>query len=131
MGRVRRRTGSEKDAYVLSYTIGNVAKRTGETRKKVKKWLLKSISSSTQCPFCQGSLALGKNIAVDHMEPISRGGSRLLSNCWIVCQPCNRAKGDLNVKEFTELRGALSVIGSYALKSVLARLKLAGFIYRG
>jgi len=126
----RRKSKDAKARYILNYTIGNVSRRTGETRDDVRVWLLTSLSTSIRCPFCQESLVLGKNVAVDHMEPLARGGSPRLTNCWLTCQPCNRAKGDLTVAEFKALRGALTAIGSYALKSVLARLKIAGAMYK-
>src|SRR6266403_3523814 len=114
----------KKEAYVLNYTVGNVAKRTGETRRKVKSWLTRSISSKPSCPFCSVPLIVG-GFAVDHKMPLSRGGSPLLSNCWLTCQPCNRAKGDLTVEEFAGLLVALTSLGERAKKSVLARLKIA------
>lgn len=121
----------KSSSYVLNYTVGNVAKRTGETRKKVSAWLNKQIRNGLgRCPFCPTALEVG-SFAVDHMEPISRGGSRLLVNCHLTCQPCNRAKGDLTVVEFTSLLTFLKGLGERPMKSVLARLKIAGALYRG
>ena len=118
------------DSYVLNYTIGNVAKRTGETRKKVARWLKKQTSVAVECPFCKAGLSIGK-FAVDHKNPISRGGSALLANCWLTCQPCNRAKGDLTVDEFSALLDFLTCQSERMKKSVLARRKIAGAMYRG
>ena len=84
----------------------------------------------TLCPFCGTGLSVG-SFAVDHKNPISRGGPRDLSNCWLTCQPCNRAKGDLTVDEFSLLRSTLATMGERVMKSVLARLKLGGSLYKG
>jgi 5-methylcytosine-specific restriction endonuclease McrA len=49
------------------------------------------------CPLC------GKRLIdpeIDHMQPVSRGGTRLRSNMWIVCRACNRAKGKRTLYEF-------------------------------
>jgi hypothetical protein len=76
------------------------------------------------------SIALG-SFAVDHKIAINRGGSLLLSNCHLTCQPCNRAKGNLNDDEFHALMGFLNSQSGDMKKIVLARLKIAGILYKG
>ncbi len=127
---MRRRTPAAKKAYILNYTVGNVAKRTGEPRKKVKAWLISSQKAQKQCPFCAKPLSLG-DFAVDHKVAINRGGSPLLSNCHLTCGPCNRAKGNLNEDEFHALMAFLMTQSGDMKKIVLARLKIAGALYRG
>jgi 5-methylcytosine-specific restriction endonuclease McrA len=122
--RRKRRTKEQREKYILNYTVGNVSKRTGETRERVLEWLDFVRPQSVTCPFCQHMLRLG-TFAVDHKEPISRGGSRLLVNCWLVCQPCNRMKGALTVDEFHRLYAFLSEEGNeFMKKSVLTRMRL-------
>lgn len=128
--RRRRSTAPRSASYVLNYTVGNVAKRTGETREAVREWLKARLKKLGDCPFCGVKLTLG-TFAVDHMESIASGGSPLLSNCHLTCPPCNRAKGDLNVGEFSALLAFFNTQSSHMKKSVLARLKIAGALYRG
>ncbi|MDP5277200.1 HNH endonuclease [Chengkuizengella axinellae] len=46
----------------------------------------------------------GGLLEVDHMMPISRGGSNDLSNLTTSCRRCNRQKRDKTVEEFKEWR---------------------------
>jgi 5-methylcytosine-specific restriction endonuclease McrA len=34
------------------------------------------------------------------MQPVSRHGTDLEENLWIICRACNRAKGNLTLYEF-------------------------------
>ncbi|MEV3860723.1 HNH endonuclease [Streptomyces sp. NPDC050095] len=36
-----------------------------------------------------------ENLEVDHIVPVSRGGSWELSNLWVLCRPCHRTKTHL------------------------------------
>lgn len=54
------------------------------------------------CAYCEGELN-GKYI-VEHMTPLSRGGSNDWSNLAISCLPCNSSKKALTVEEFVERR---------------------------
>lgn len=42
-----------------------------------------------QCQRC-GNLAA---LEIDHIIPLSRGGSNDLTNLWVLCRPCNQSKG--------------------------------------
>jgi len=48
-------------------------------------------SQKGYCAACQTTLEGGFH--VDHMEPISRGGSNWPSNLQLLCAPCNQTKG--------------------------------------
>jgi 5-methylcytosine-specific restriction endonuclease McrA len=43
-----------------------------------------------RCAYCGRCLAAGYH--VDHMTPVSRGGSNWLANIAVACQECNNAK---------------------------------------
>lgn len=128
--RRRRRSASAKEGYIVNYTVGNVSKRCQVTRDEARVWLLKQIKSLGECPFCHTQLSVGK-FAVDHMQALNRGGSPALSNCQLTCGPCNRAKGNLNTDEFTSLMEFLNAKDKDMKKIVLARLKIAGSLYKG
>lgn len=130
MRRKRRRTANQKEAYILNYTVGNVAKRCQVTRDEARKWLKSVIKKMTLCPFCQVPLSFG-SFAVDHKQAINRGGSLALSNCHLTCVKCNRAKGNLNEDEFHALMDFLNSQNGDMKKIVLARLKIAGILYKG
>lgn len=44
-----------------------------------------------RCAYCNRLLGEG-NYAMDHIVPISRGGSHSKDNVLPICRPCNRAK---------------------------------------
>ena len=48
-------------------------------------------------------MSLGKNCELDHIVPISRGGSNTPDNTQWVLMVCNRMKDNLTEQEFFEL----------------------------
>jgi 5-methylcytosine-specific restriction endonuclease McrA len=75
-----------RQAMILGATIGNIAeieliyKRAKEERK-------------IRCYLCGGLIPIGKR-HVDHIVPLSRGGSHRPSNLAIACAKCNLSKKD-------------------------------------
>lgn len=52
------------------------------------------------CAYCESSLNL--RYEVDHMHPVSRGGSNDWTNLALTCQNCNRRKSNKTAEEFVE-----------------------------
>jgi len=52
------------------------------------------LSQNNVCPLCGKSMFIGEDVEVDHMHPISVGGSDTLDNVQIVHWICNRKKGN-------------------------------------
>lgn len=52
------------------------------------------------CTYC-GAHLTGKQIEVDHVVPLSRGGDHLPSNFCIACRSCNASKKDKLLSEWT------------------------------
>lgn len=52
-----------------------------------------------RCVYCGTTLGLA-NATLDHVIPLSRGGSHLPGNLVAACQPCNQLKGALLPTEF-------------------------------
>lgn len=69
-----------------------------------------------------------EDIGLDHIDPISRGGAKDLSNCHLVHQECNRIKGDFSLKEIKYLMAAVNPDAWEILKN---RLKRSTLIFRG
>lgn len=78
---------------------------------EVREYLLAKFDHT--CVYC-GATNIPLNI--DHVHPLSRGGSDRVSNLVLACVPCNQAKADQPVEEF--LTGKAKI-----LARVLARAK--------
>ena len=46
------------------------------------------------CSQCFRPLIGKKNVVIDHIVPLSRGGRNHVSNCTAICKKCNRDKSD-------------------------------------
>ncbi len=55
-----------------------------------------------RCVYCGSALGL-ENATLDHVIPLSRGGSHYPGNLVSACQPCNQLKGSLLPAEFFAL----------------------------
>lgn len=47
------------------------------------------------CSQCYKPLFGKKNVVVDHIRPLNKGGRNHVSNCTAICEKCNRAKSDI------------------------------------
>ncbi|MFC8124776.1 RNA-guided endonuclease IscB [Streptomyces sp. NPDC057302] len=56
------------------------------------------------CAYCG---ATGVPLNIDHIHPVSRGGSSRLSNLVLACAPCNQAKSSTPVSQFLADRPGL------------------------
>lgn len=55
------------------------------------------------CGYC--GIAVFDNYHVDHIQPVSKGGSNWPSNLLICCPECNLSKHNKTVEEWTKVRG--------------------------
>jgi hypothetical protein len=51
------------------------------------------------CRYCGSSRHEGAELHVDHVKPVSAGGSNEIANLVTACQPCNIGKGAINLTE--------------------------------
>ncbi|MFR9675848.1 RNA-guided endonuclease IscB [Streptomyces sp. TR02-1] len=65
------------------------------------------------CAYCQAS---GVPLNIDHVHPVSRGGTNRVSNLVVSCVPCNQAKTNRPVTEFLSRKPK-------RLRAVLAQAK--------
>lgn len=54
------------------------------------------------CPICKRTVV---EFELDHIQPLSRGGTNHPSNLWFICKKCNREKGMRTLYEFIVGRG--------------------------
>jgi 5-methylcytosine-specific restriction endonuclease McrA len=64
---------------------------------EVREYLLAKFNRT--CQYCG---ATNKPFEVDHIHPISKGGSDRVSNLTLACHDCNQAKGNQDIKVFLE-----------------------------
>lgn len=58
---------------------------------------------SNRCAYCGGPFADGQ-VTIDHMVPLSRGGSDNITNIWPACRSCNCSKSDKTTGEYLAWR---------------------------
>lgn len=58
------------------------------------------------CVFC----GTAKNLGLDHLLPVTRGGHNKPSNLVTCCHSCNAAKGDRRWKEFAGSANTIAMI---------------------
>lgn len=71
----------------LSSSHNKKVRRTIKNYKEILKQLL--VKYKFKCVKCQSK----ENITIDHITPVSKGGSDDPSNLQILCKPCNSKKG--------------------------------------
>jgi 5-methylcytosine-specific restriction endonuclease McrA len=66
-----------------------------DLRQRVRAML----DNSPLCRYCKKTMDLG-TWSLDHVIPLSRGGSPNYENTQLICSSCNKAKGNLTGPEF-------------------------------
>lgn len=66
-------------------------RRRNKSRRKHKQKLWKS--SPHTCFYCEKPL-IYEEATLDHVVPLSRGGTNNITNLVICCKVCNKAKGN-------------------------------------
>ena len=62
---------------------------------EVREYLLEKWKR--KCAYCG---ATNTRLEVEHIYPLSKGGSNRVSNLTLACKPCNQAKGHLEIEQF-------------------------------
>jgi 5-methylcytosine-specific restriction endonuclease McrA len=86
--------------------------------KAIKAEVLKRSAGMCEAPDCD---RVGKHF--DHCKPVSIGGESTLSNCRLLCEPCNREKGIQEARDAAKADRAGGRSGQQARR---ARAKAAG-----
>ena len=78
-----------RDMGYVEYAEGFHCKipRNRITPKEIRKMIN---SKNASCAYCGSK----KNLEIDHIKPVSKGGGNNIENLQILCRKCNKAKGD-------------------------------------
>lgn len=71
---------------------------------------IKARNGILDCEFCGSKVE-----EIDHIVPLSKGGSHTFSNIRMLCRTCNRAKGTLMEDEFRKWIEAVKAMPSGTL----------------
>ena len=83
---------------------GRLAGAVGRLSVGIRQRLFEA--QEARCAACQVKWPLRGfyGLHLDHIKPLSRGGSNHDDNIQLLCQPCNTAKRDRTMEEFQALR---------------------------
>lgn len=56
--------------------------------------------SNNKCAYCKTDVMLGRNLHIDHIKALSKGGPHIIDNLAISCDKCNYRKGAMNKEDF-------------------------------
>jgi 5-methylcytosine-specific restriction endonuclease McrA len=79
-----------------------------------------------KCRYCGSVPVTVANMAVDHKQPLARGGSHLKHNLLLCCKSCNWQKGILCADEFDDLLLAIGRMVPEARMDIKRRLTIGG-----
>lgn len=95
---------NNKEYYNLKSVNRRCLKAAAEgkiTKKDIEMLIHKQ---DNKCPYCSADLSLNKNI--DHWMPLSLGGSNIVGeNIQLLCEKCNKSKGNINPLVYEEMIG--------------------------
>ena len=91
----------------MSTLVGSLKRRSLEyevkfriTSNQIRTMFYKSYNKP--CKYCEVPLNL-RNIACDHIVPLSKGGDSVVKNLQLICKSCNTRKGPLDEEDFITL----------------------------
>lgn len=100
--RERKRRGSKdvKKKRAMHQRIRNLNKRSSGGSFKKEDVDRMIIDQGNKCVYCRKEL---DEFHIDHMTPVSRGGSSDPDNLQLLCPPCNLSKGNKNHIEYLKV----------------------------
>lgn len=91
--------------------------------EEVKSYLL--ALTKHKCIYC-GGLTNDNILEVDHLYPVSKGGSNKIDNLVIACNTCNNAKGSKELKQWQNMLSEDNEIDARRIKAIQALQKKGG-----
>lgn len=88
------------DIDLVIYELRPKQQSSGAKRKDIPPKTRKSVFDlhPQECTHCQST----EGLCIDHIVPVSRGGSNAIENLQILCGPCNCSKGTKLMHEWLE-----------------------------
>lgn len=74
---------------------------------KQRAWNCRALIRRDGCVsgMCGLAIASMREVTIDHIIPLSKGGSETLENMQLAHEGCNQVKADLSPEEWKELQG--------------------------
>lgn len=66
---------------------------TSKQKRSKKRQLVERYGYECRCYWCRSSFPI-EQLTLDHLLPISRGGSNRLENLRLACRSCNQLRGN-------------------------------------
>lgn len=88
------------EALLKAQKANHAAKKRGLEATLSAEQVAALIETTHACPYC-GATLNRRNRELDHIHPLSQGGTSTIDNVQIICKNCNRAKGEQDESEFT------------------------------
>lgn len=80
----------------IYYSAQNLRRRGAPYSQEAIEWIASVDWENTLCTYCEDTLA----VEIDHIVPITKGGTGERINLTPVCRSCNARKGDMYLAEF-------------------------------
>ena len=90
-----------RDRYLKLHALWDGTRRAAEGKTTMAEYEVIWIKQSGLCVYCGADLEV--SCEIDHIQPISRGGSNWPDNIQLVCFRCNRRKHTKTDAEFRAL----------------------------
>lgn len=95
---------------------GRIKRRISNARRRANKRATSSLEvdvyiqslyddKDCKCPYCSSK----DNLSIDHINPLSRGGTHTEDNIELVCLPCNIQKGNKTKDEYMKFLKSIKV----------------------
>lgn len=71
-------------------------RRTGIAERREVKRITRLLldQHGAVCAICGKQIWNKKDLTLDHIKPLSKGGATILENCQLACRECNEKKGN-------------------------------------
>lgn len=84
-------------------------RRKKPTREKWRVWTIRQVVARDggECYLCHQAFNSKSDITLDHLIPISKGGTDGLGNMRLAHNNCNRDKKDMTIEEYAVMNEGL------------------------
>lgn len=86
--------------------MGKMPKRYNLDKIWARRQLIRK--NGAICAICTKPFGSMKEITLDHIIPVSKGGLDVIENYQLACDGCNQAKRDMMPEEFAAMQGNLT-----------------------